>query len=104
MQWSEESQVLVPQSFVDLFVPPGRLKPTTASDEIAARHEVCEDLAQALTEHARTVQRHHGVTEQDVMDRILAGLLTDDSGLTGDEAMWVARRLAELLEWRDVWL
>lgn len=104
MQLSDESQVMVPQSFVDLFVPPGRFKPSAARHDIVARHDVCEDLAQALTDHARTVQWHHGVTEQDVMDRILAGLLSEDAGLTGNETMWVARRLAELLEWRDVWL
>lgn len=104
MQLSEECQVVVPESFVDLFVSSGRVKPIAAREEIEARHEVCEDLAHALTEHARTVQWQYGVTEQDVMDRTLAGLLSEDSGLAGDEAMWVARRLAELLEWRDVWL
>ena len=104
MQLSDESQVVVPQSFVDLFVPPGRVKPTAAREAIAARHEVCEDVAEALTEHAKTLLWRHGVTEQDAMERILAGLLSADSGLRSDEAMWVARRLAELLGWRDVWL
>jgi hypothetical protein len=101
---SEESQAVVPQAFVDLFIPAGRLKPIASREEIAARHEVCEDVAQALTDHARTILWGHGVTEQDVMDRLLAGLLSGDSGLAADEALWVARRLAELLEWRDVWL
>lgn len=104
MQLSEDSQIVVPQSFVDLFVPAGRLKPSAPREEIAARHEVCDDLAHALTDHAATLLWRHGVTEQDVIDRILAGLLSADSGLQNEEAMWVARRLVELLEWRDVWL
>ncbi|HET9646548.1 MAG TPA: ATPase with chaperone activity [Burkholderiaceae bacterium] len=104
MALSEESQVVVPQSFVDLFIPPGRLKPPVSREEIEARYEVCEDLARALTERAGTVLQRDGVTEQDVMDVILAGLVADDAGLASEEAMWVARRLAELLQWRDVWL
>jgi hypothetical protein len=104
MVLSEESQILVLPSFVQLYIPEGRVKPIAPRDAIAARHEVCEDVAQALTGHARATLWGHGVTEQDVMDRVLAGLLAGDSGLTADEAMWVARRLAELLEWQDVWL
>ncbi|MEW6706322.1 MAG: ATPase with chaperone activity [Pseudomonadota bacterium] len=104
MRLSMESQVAIPQSFVDLFVPRGRSKPGIAREQIAARHEACEDLAQALVEPASTALSQHGVTEQDVMDRVLAGLLSGEAGLGREEAMWVARRLAELLEWSDVWL
>ena len=32
--------------------------------------------------------------------RIYAGLLSDDSGLSHDEARWITTRLAELLDWR----
>jgi len=104
MQVSEESQVIVPPSFVDLYLPPGRTRPTAPREEIAARHEICDDLAQALTEHARTVLWRHGVTEQDVLERIHNGLQEEGSGLSPDEARWVSLRLAELLEWRDVHL
>ena len=96
---SEDSQIIIPQSFIDLYIPPGRLKPTAPREEIAARYEFCEDLATALTEHARTVQWQHGVTEHDVLERILKGLLEPASGIEAAQAQWVARRLAELLEW-----
>jgi len=93
------SQIVVPPSFVALFVPPGRIKPTAAREEIAARYEFCEDLAQMLTEHARTKHWELGVTEQDVLERMRLGLLEQDSGVSEAEAAWVVRRLAELLDW-----
>lgn len=94
---SDDSQILVPPSFVALFVPPGRLKPTEPREHIAARYELCEDLAQMLVETAQTQRWRLGVTTADVLERIAAGL--PDSGLDLDEAErgWVMTRLAELL-------
>ena len=93
------NQFIVPPSFVALYVPPGRIKPTAGRAEIAARYEFCEDLAQMLTDHARTKHWELGVTEQDVLERMRRGLLEQDSGVTEPEAAWVVRRLAELLDW-----
>lgn len=95
----EDSQIVVPPAFVALFVPPGRVKPTLPREEIAARHELCEDLAQALTEHARTRLWELGITEADVLERIHRGLLGGEAGLGEGEAGWVLGRLAELLAW-----
>jgi len=95
----EENQIVVPQSFIDLYIEPGRIKPTAPRDEIAARYETCEDLATALTESARTILWQHGVTERDVLERVHKGLTAAESGLSTAEAVWVTRRLAELLEW-----
>lgn len=99
---SHESQVVVPQSFIDLYLPPGRLKPIAPLAEIAARYEICEDLASALTERATMVLWQHGVTQQDVLQRLHQGLALADSGLNQKEALWIVRRLAELLNWHDV--
>ena len=96
---SEESQIVVPPSFIALYVEPGRIKPRAPREEIAARHEFCEDLATMLTEHAKTTQWQLGITEADVLERIHQGLFTDTSGVNHAEAEWVTRRLAELLEW-----
>lgn len=98
---SEDSQIVVPPSFVALFVPPGRTRPTASREHIAARHELCEDLAQALTEPAATRRWELGLSEELVLDRMGQGLNTDATGLTGAEARWVLRRLAELLGWHD---
>lgn len=98
---SEDSQIVVPPSFVALFVPPGRIKPTAARAEITARHEFCEDLAQLLTEQANTKRWELGVTEGDVLERFQRGLLGEASVVSAAEARWVVRRLAELLGWPD---
>lgn len=95
---SEDSQIVVPKSFVDLFVPPGRLRPTAAREHILERYELCEDLAQMLTETARERLHELHVTEADVLGRVLLGL---EAGGVVDapQACWVIRRLAELLDW-----
>lgn len=95
----EGSQVVVPPSFIALFVPPGRIKPSIPREELVARHELCEDLAQALTERARTQQWELGIAEQDVLERVHRGLAGGEAGLGAAEAEWVTRRLAELLDW-----
>lgn len=95
---SEENQIVVPPSFVALFLPPGGCRPTETKETIAARYELCEDLAQMLTEHALTKKFELGVAENDVLERVLTGLRTGGV-VTDDEASWVIRRLAELLNW-----
>lgn len=96
---SDESQIVVPPSFVALFIEPGRFRPSAPYPEIAARHEICEDMAAMLTEHAKTVLWQLGIAEEDVLQRVHAGLLSADSGVSAAEAQWVTCRLAEMLEW-----
>ncbi|MDP1900339.1 MAG: ATPase with chaperone activity [Rubrivivax sp.] len=96
---SDESQVVVPPSFIALFMSPGRGKPQASRQEIAERHEFCEDLANLLTEHARTKLWELGVAEEDVLERIHRGLCAGASGVSAAEAAWVTGRLAELLGW-----
>lgn len=96
---SEHSQIVVPPSFIALFVPPGRIKPSAARTEIVARYELCEDLAQMLTEQAQDKRWQLGVTEDIVLERMLGGLRADGSVVNAGEAVWVVTRLAELLDW-----
>ena len=98
---SDESQFVVPPSFIALYLEPGRFKPRAPRDEIAARYELCEDLAQMLTEQANTKKWELGVTESDVLERMERGLQAEGSVVTEPESRWVVRRLAELLEWPD---
>lgn len=95
---NDDSQLVVPRSFIDLFVPPGRVKPTEPWAVIAGRYELCEDMAQMLTEVALNKRFELGVTEDDVLDRVGAGL-RDGGVVSADEAGWVVSRLAELLNW-----
>ncbi len=96
---SEDSQIVVPAAFVALFVPVGRVKPSLPREEIAARHEFCEDLAQTLTEHARQRLWELGVAEEDVLERMHRGLAGGEAGLSAAEAAWLVGRLAEVLGW-----
>lgn len=96
---SEHSQIVVPPSFIALFVPPGRIKPNAVRSEIVARYEFCEDLAQMLTEQAQDKRWQLGVTEDIVLERMLGGLQADGSVVNAAEAVWVVTRLAELLDW-----
>jgi hypothetical protein len=95
---SDESQITVPPSFVALFIPEGRIKPTETKEVIAQRYELCEDFAQMLVDRAQTRQWELGMTEGDVLQRIGAGL--EGSEVFGPaERAWVMTRLAELLGW-----
>lgn len=96
---SDENQVRIPQAFVALFVPPGRSRPTESREFIAARHELCEDMASLLTEQAATRLWELGITEADVLERTHRGLAAAGSVLSEAEAGWVTHRLAELLGW-----
>ena len=98
---SEDSQIEVPESFVALYRQPGRTKLRAPRDEIATRYGFCEDLAQALTDHARGIHHGQGVDEGEVLVRCLHGLQTAESGVDAAEALWVVRRLAEQLDWPD---
>ncbi|MFM8574519.1 MAG: ATPase with chaperone activity, partial [Limnohabitans sp.] len=59
----EGNQIFIPPSFAALYVPPGKLKPTVSAGEMAARYELCEDMAQLLTEPTATQQFQLGITE-----------------------------------------
>jgi hypothetical protein len=95
----EDNQIVVPASFIALYLEPGRSKPSASRAEIAARHEFCDDLAQMLTEQAQTRRWELGVTEADVLERMLRGLRSEGSVVNEAEAVWVVTRLAELLGW-----
>jgi hypothetical protein len=98
---SEDNQIHVPESFVDLFRSPtargvGRLR--ERPPVIAERYELCEDLAQALVDQARDRLFQLGIAESDVLTRMKQGLVSGGI-VSGDEAWWVTHRLAELLDW-----
>lgn len=94
-----DSQFVIPPSFIQLFVPEGKTRPTATRETIAARYDLCEDMAQMLTETAREKHFSIGVDASDVLDRIHAGLEADAALVSSAEALWIVRRLAELLGW-----
>lgn len=96
-----ESQIVVPPSFIALFMPPGARRPTEPRAHIEARYEFCEDLAQMLVESAGAKRFELGITETDVLERMQGGLAAG-AGVDEAEARWVLRRLAELLGWEPL--
>ena len=94
---SDESQIEIPPSFVALYVPPGRIKPTLPRTELTQRYELCEDMAQMLVDTARTLEFSLGITQADVLQRVAQGLQGEGAVVSEAEAGWVITRLAELL-------
>lgn len=94
-----DSQIVIPPSFIQLFVPEGKTRPIEPREVIAQRYDLCEDMAQMLTETAREKHFAIGVEEAGVLDRIRSGLMADAAVVSQAEAHWIVRRLAELLGW-----
>ena len=95
----DDNQTFVPDSFIALYQDArGRL--TAPRETIAARHDLCEDMANLLTEHCSTVHFRDGVDEGQVLERVHRGLLEPPTTVEAPEAGWVVRRTAELLGWR----
>ena len=96
---SDENQILIPTSFMALFLAPGRVKPNAPREVVATRYELCEDMACLLTEHVQTMALDQGAGEAEVLLRCRQGLLVEASVFTEQEAGWIVCRLAELLDW-----
>ena len=96
---TDEFQIHIPPSFMALYVLPGKIKPSLALRDLADRYELCEDLANLLTEKAANMQFTLGITEDLVLQQCESGLLTEPSVVLPAEARWVVCRLAELLNW-----
>ena len=95
---SDEYQVLIPPSFIDLYTDRRRRLSVTIQT-LRERYDLCEDLANQLVDFARGVHHDLGVSEDEVLARCRRGLLESPTQVAPDEAAWVARRLAELLGW-----
>ena len=96
---SDDNQIHMPSSFTALYVLPGKIKPSLDRQAMAERYELCEDLAQVLTEKAANMQFTLGITEELVLAQCEAGLLAEPAVVTPGEARWVVCRLGELLQW-----
>jgi len=94
----DENQTFVPDSFIALYQD-ARQRLTASRESIAARYELCEDLANLLTDHCSTVHFRDGVDEGTVLSRCHQGLLAPPTTVEAPEAEWVVRRTAELLGW-----
>lgn len=95
---SDDYQIEIPPSFYALYTD-ARKRLTAPLREVRERYELCEDLAQQLEDPARQAHFDRGLSEDEVIDQLHTGLSTPDAGVSAVEAIWVLRRLAELLGW-----
>ena len=95
----DANQIIVPESFLALYAAPGGYKLTEPMAHVRARYELCEDLAQMLTEQAAARQFELDVPGREVLEKMRQGLQAPGSPVLAVEADWVVRRLAELLSW-----
>lgn len=95
---SDDYQILIPPSFIALYTDPRR-RLTVTLDTLRARYDLCEDLASRLVDFASAVHHDLGVSEDEVLARCRRGLLEAPPQVEPAEALWVERRLAELLGW-----
>jgi len=84
-----------------LFVPPGKTRPIASHTVLAARYELCEDLAQTLVPTATQLQLMRDLHAWAVLEQCLQALCGPDAAIEPLEARWVVCRLAELLGWEQ---
>lgn len=95
---SDDHQIIVPPSFLAVYSDArGRLLETQV--RVRMRYELCEDLAQHLSEQAKTLHHDMGLSEDIVLQRMHEGLSREASTLHAPEADWVVKRIAELAGW-----
>ena len=93
------SQIFIPDSFIALFQ--GRQQRLQVPlSEVAARYELCEDLAQMLVEQAQILYHQSAPSESAILQTMFQGLQADGAVVSPSEARWVILRLAELLNWQ----
>ena len=85
----------VPPSFQALYRD-ARGRWTLPVQDVWARHDFCEDLAQQASETARQWAWQLGGGEADILNKLGAGLA---DSLSAAEVWWVQVRVAELLDW-----
>ena len=95
----DENQLIVPPSFIALFIVPGRSRPNAPRELIAARYDLCEDMANLLVAPAQAMAAGHDLDQGGILQRCHLGLRADPTTFSEGEAAWVIRRLAELLDW-----
>ena len=98
----EEYQIEIPKSFMALYTDPGRSKPNAPRDVVAARYDLCEDLAAMLTETAKNMFFSLDIKEKEVLERCYRGLTGEGAVVTEPEAGWVISRLDELMDWKNL--
>ena len=94
----DDNQILIPDSFIALYCDE-RKRLTVTRAALAERYELCEDMATMLVDHCQVVHFRDGAPEAEILRRCHQGLLVPPMTVEPNEAVWVVRRTAELLQW-----
>src|SRR3569832_633755 len=95
----DANQIEPPASFAAIYTSADGSRLTRPAGEIIARYELCEDIAQTMSERAATLLATSNDSERQVLVRVREALNGDNRSVTSAESTWVVRRLAELLDW-----
>jgi hypothetical protein len=95
----DANQIEPPASFAAIYTSADGTRLTRPADEIIVRYELCEDIAQTLSEHAATLLATSNDSESEVLKRVRDALDAGSPAVTNAESAWVEQRLAELLGW-----
>jgi hypothetical protein len=94
----EFNQLFIAESFQAMYLD-SRGRSTLSREDLHARQEVCEELAQSLAEHCLGLRFRDDAFSAEVLTQLHVGLLNSPSSLPACEARWVTIRTAELLQW-----
>lgn len=96
---SLDNQIEPPQSFMGMYLTPGRDRPNAPQSVILARYELCENIVSLLTEQVQTLAFKESFSGAEALRKCHQGLLTDGTDFSPREAAWVVLSLAERLGW-----
>lgn len=95
----DPNQIEVPPSFQAIFTSPSGYRLTEPMAVVRERYELCEDMAQMLSEQAAAAQFKSGASEREVLAKMEQALCGEGAVVQEEEAAWVVTRLAEILGW-----
>ena len=96
---SLDNQIEPPQSFMAMYLTPGRDRLNAPQAVILARYELCEDMASLLIEQVQTLAFKENFSGAEALRKCHQGLLAGETPFSPREAAWVVLRLAEQLGW-----
>jgi hypothetical protein len=94
---TQDRQIVVPASFIALYTPAGKARPTVAREWLEDRHDLCEDFATLLASQVKEKVWTLGITQEDALERVARALETPPLEMNHAESTWVMTRLHEIL-------
>lgn len=96
---SQDSQIIIPDAFCAIYTDALRHRLTIGKEELAMRFELCEDMANLLSESTAAQWFKTGHEKAEVLEQVHAGLLVSGSVANEAEAIWVVHSIEEELGW-----